>query len=123
MPCQPSSFFSLPLGQKVKNGSSTFGVGHLTLQYNYYQAVDFSVPLYPLDVVLCAPKPRPLKPYLNLLRPFSHTGNFEHHPWEGRLGVGPSYVRSVFICVGGILGVIPQAKFPVSLSNHAGFAP
>ena len=62
------------LSLKVKNESSTFGVGHLTLQYNYFQAVDFTVPLYPLDVDLCAPKPKPLKPYLNLLRPFPMTG-------------------------------------------------
>lgn len=46
------------------------GVGHLTIQYDYFQAVEFSHHLYNLDVLLVAPKPKPLRSYYNLLQPF-----------------------------------------------------
>ncbi|TRY67511.1 hypothetical protein TCAL_05882, partial [Tigriopus californicus] len=54
----------------VQEKSSMIGVGHLTIQYDYFQAVDFSHHLYNLDVLLVAPKPKPLKSYYNLLQPF-----------------------------------------------------
>lgn len=73
MPLPPSS----DVMTKIWNGSADVAIGHIPISYNYYQKVDFSPAYYPYEVRLLARKPRPLAPYLNVLKPFSF------NLWEG----------------------------------------
>ena len=56
---------------KVMNQSSQIGIGHIVLTLERNQVVDYTTPLYTNNLHLISPKPSPLDPYTNFLRPFS----------------------------------------------------
>ncbi len=55
----------------VANGTSTFGLGHLAITYQFTFVVDATQPSYVFEMMVTTAKPKPLTPFFNLLRPFS----------------------------------------------------
>ena len=52
------------------SGNSLLGIGHIVLTKSRASIVKFTRLIYNLDVRLATAKPKPLKPYLNMWRPF-----------------------------------------------------
>eukprot|EP00095_Tigriopus_kingsejongensis_P009801 maker-scaffold236_size242448-snap-gene-1.19 protein:Tk09801 transcript:maker-scaffold236_size242448-snap-gene-1.19-mRNA-1 annotation:"PREDICTED: uncharacterized protein LOC101452950" len=55
----------------VANGSCQIGSGHLVMISETHFLVDYVYYSYPLDIKIVAPKPKRLKPYWNVMRPFT----------------------------------------------------
>ena len=55
----------------VENGMSSFAIGNFAMVL--YAGHNFALPVYPIDVKLVAPKPKPLPPFSNAVKPFAGT--------------------------------------------------
>ena len=56
----------------LQSGISDFAIGHFLLTLDFLPGVKSSSSLYPMDVKLITPFPKPFKPYINMMNPFSN---------------------------------------------------
>ena len=68
------------------------GIGTTFLDYEYYQIVDYPCALYDMYTTLFNRKPRPYKPYLNMLLPFTV------EVWMGYIAI-PFAVAFTFVVI------------------------
>ena len=55
----------------IQASTSDLAIGHFLLTLDFLPGVDPSSNLYPMDIKLITPVPKPLKPYYNVFKPFS----------------------------------------------------